>query len=89
MSNAIAITATLTINIANFRLLHFGMNSSGEISSVRFIPCGVISKAYAMNNASTNPAPMIVTNTFITQPGALKVGNRIDPARMGSHAIIV
>jgi hypothetical protein len=62
------------------------MNSSGERSSVRFIPCGVISKAHAMISAMTNPAAMTVTNPFITQPGASKVGNRIDPAWMSNHA---
>ena len=79
--------ATPKTSAANLRLLHCGMNSSGETSAVRYIPCGVISNAHAMISASTNPAAITVTNTFITQPGASNVGNRIDPDWMSSHAM--
>jgi hypothetical protein len=56
------------------------MTSSGETFSVRFIPCGVISKAQAMTSAIGNPAATIVTKTFMTQAGASKVGNRMEAA---------
>ena len=72
--------ATPTMSAANLRLLHCGTNSSGETFSVRFIPCGVISKAQAMKIASAKPRPRKTTNAFITQAGASNVGRRIDAA---------
>jgi len=63
------------------------MNSLGEMLSVRFIPSGVISKAQAMTSAMGKPAAITVTKTFITQPGASKVGNRTEPAWINSHVM--
>lgn len=68
------------MSVTNFRLLHCGTNSVGETFSVRFIPSGVISKAQAITRAIGKPATMAVTNTFMTQAGASKVGKRMDPA---------
>jgi hypothetical protein len=39
-----------------------------------------LEKAHAGTRAIGNPAAMIVTNTFITEPGASNVGNNIDAA---------
>ena len=69
-----------TIRAANFRGLQDGSTSSGETFSVRFIPCGVASKAQEINTATAKPRIRNTTNPFITQVGASKVGSRIDAA---------
>jgi hypothetical protein len=40
-----------------------------------------------MTSAMTKPAAIKVTNTFITHPGASKVGNKIEPAWTSSQAM--
>ena len=62
--NASKVAATIAVPTkkANFRLLHCGIGSSGDTFSVRFIPCGVISKAQATISAMGNPRATTITN---------------------------
>src|SRR5438552_19052410 len=63
-------------------------DSSGATSSERRIPSGVSSNAHARISATGKPRITAVTNTFITQGGASKVGNRMEAAWINSHATI-
>src|SRR2546421_2775215 len=87
-SNPAAITATATMNVANFRRLQVGSfaATSGGTSSVRFRPSGVASNAHEIITEITNPKARKTTKAFITQVGASKVGRRIDAACTSSHA---
>src|SRR6266705_4428133 len=59
-SRPAAITATPTINVANFRRLQVGniAATSGGTSSVRFNPSGVASNAHEIITEMTNPKAM-------------------------------
>src|SRR5262249_12399355 len=59
--------------------------SSGEMSTVLFIPCGVMSKTHERTAEITKPNARSTTTTFIIQGGALNVGRKIDAAWTNSH----
>src|SRR6266566_2517014 len=87
-SRPAAITATATMNVANFRRLHVGSAAatSGGTSSVRFRPSGVAPNAQEIITEMINPRARKTTKAFITQVGASNVGSNIDAAWMSSHA---
>src|SRR5437016_12492009 len=76
------------MNAANFFLLQYGIDrtSSGETSTVRFIPSGVISNAQEIVTAKMKPSARKTVKAFITQVGASKVGNKIEAAWNNSQA---
>jgi hypothetical protein len=57
----------------------------GEISAVRFIPCGVMSKIHERIAERTKPSARSTTTTFIIHGGASKVGRKIDAAWISSQ----
>ena len=79
-SKPAAITASATVIPTSFRPVLRLIGSLGRTSSARLIPSGVSSKAQARMSATGKPRMMTETNTFITQPGASKVGNKIEAA---------
>src|SRR5207247_126346 len=87
-SRPAAMTATTTMNVANFRGLQVGnaAATSRATISVRFRPCGVASNAQEIITEMTNPKARKTTKAFITQAGASNVGSRIDAAWISNHA---
>src|SRR5436190_16699709 len=87
-SRPAAITATATMNAANFRGPHVGSfaATSAGTSSVRFRPSGVASNAQEIITEMTNPKARKMTNAFITQLGASNVGSKIEAAWTSNHA---
>src|SRR5215831_15458039 len=79
-------TAMPMINLANLRRLQYGMISSGERSSVRFKPSGVISYAQEINSATAKPSPSNTTNAVMIQSGASSIGKKNDALWISSHA---
>ncbi|HEY2800999.1 MAG TPA: hypothetical protein VGI85_10410 [Chthoniobacterales bacterium] len=59
---------------ANLRRLHRGSFSLGEISSVRFIPSGVISNAQAMRRAIGKPSKVSTTTAVVKLSGRWSAG---------------
>jgi len=57
----------------------------GEMSAVRFIPCGVMSKTHARIAERMKPRARNTTIAFIIHGGALNVGRKIDAAWITSH----
>src|SRR5437899_7573827 len=69
-SRPVARSAIVIMKAANFRRLQDGSTASGGTFAVRFIPCGVASKAQEINNATTKPRARSTANTLITEVGA-------------------
>src|SRR5438552_2712099 len=81
-----ASSAIVIMKAANFRRLQDGSTASGGTFAVRFIPCGVASKAQEINNARPNPRATITINAVSNWVRPSNVESKIDTASISSHA---
>src|ERR1700730_7792164 len=80
-----AIAATPIMSAANFVLLHWGMTSSGETFSVRFIPSGVISNAHEITSAIGKPTKVNTTTAVVRPSGRCRAGTLVAVTWMTSQ----
>src|SRR5947207_14599077 len=85
-SRPAANSAAAIMKMANFRRLQDGSTASAGTLPVRFIPCGVASKAQEINNARPNPRATITINAVSNWVRPSNVESKIDTASISSHA---
>src|SRR6266496_5461279 len=85
-SRPVARSAIVIMKTAKFRRLQDGSTASGGTFAVRFIPCGVASKAQEINNARPNPRATITVNAVSNWVRPSNVESKIDTASISSHA---
>src|SRR5438552_17065471 len=86
-SKPAASSATMIMKTANFRRLQDGRTASGGTFAVRFIPCGVASKAQEIYSARANPTARITTSAVTTEVRSSWPKSKYDTASTTSHAV--
>src|SRR5207248_4441146 len=85
-SRLAASSAAAIMKMANLRRLQDGSTVSVGTFAVRFIPCGVASKAQEISNARPNPRARTTINAVINWVRPSNVESKSDAASISSHA---
>src|SRR5438067_12525816 len=86
-SRPAANSAAAIMKMANFRRLQDGSTASAGTLPVRFIPCGVASKAQEIYSARANPTARITKSTVTAEVRSSWPKSKSDTASTTSHAI--